>query len=1323
MKSHRTSKVLKTLSLILMVTFILLPTTVLCGQDATHQGGRSDREAVGIVILNFPVFAGSDRVRALETMIPQLMRAILFRYDWLDVRLGSELKEAIGDSRISIQSLPNIETLKTEGISFLLGGKITQIRDRIRLDLDLKDLTDGKTLFVKYDVFSEQDLLGAVDEMARNVAERLERKPSVAQREIVFAITKPFINRTGDEKYSFLGNVLPMSLMSQLSQAKIRNLSFKGISQDEAGKGAVKAEATIEGEYFLKDNIIVSLRVTGPSGAAFSLSVQGSATRTFELTDALSSRAQEIINGRITPEGKWKDQPILLTEAGAEQFFSQGKKYLQIKDYDSAILMYRIAIEKEPTHAGAHFGLADIYMMRKNYGKAISEYNDVMKFDGDNAAARYGLGMAYLGSGNFKGGTAEFQKCLSLASKGQELLFKSYKALGDAYLLQADHEQAIDNYLKAMKIEDKNSDIYHSLGQAYVAAGRSDEAIRTFEQGSRLFPEESEFKDDLASVYNRIGGAHFAAKKYKDAIEYYKKTIELNPKDKKLRADAYFYAGLILGFFQEKKDFKTGIEYLQKSVADDPGNQLSHTALGIFYHLAGLDNEAIQSLKRANDIEATYWSCEQMGEAYLKLGKYDLAIQSLNKAISLDQDDPEAYYTLGRVYAETKKYDLAIQSLNKAISLDQDDPEAYYTLGRVYAETERYDLAITNLKQALKIDPRYEQAYDALEAVYKETKEPEKFISLLEEAVKSDPGYYYAYANLGYGYFTLGKYDQAIENLNKAILLDPKDEWPYRVLGVVYSRKGENDKAIANLNISVRIKPTAMAYAELGRIYRRMKDYPEAIRNLNEALKIDPRYDEAYDALEAVYKETKEPEKFISLLEEAVKSDPGYYYAYANLGYGYFTLGKYDQAIENLNKAILLDPKDEWPYRVLGVVYSRKGENDKAIANLNISVRIEPTKMAYGELGRIYRRMKDYPEAIRNLNEALKIDPRYDEAYDALEAVYKETNGYEKFISLLEDVVKSNPDYYMGYLKLGIGYKSLTKYDKAIENLDRAVQIKPTGEAYALLGECYRQKKDHKNALKNIREAIARSPKDLYAFETWVQSELDRGEYKNAIDIASKVIQLCPDCESGYFLTATAYHKMRNDQGGVRVLKTYLEKDPNNVGILSTLGFIYHEYLYDSPEGYTEAYGMYSKAYEYRPKSIQCKENYAEANLTTDQFPEALTLASEILKDQTLPPDEKLGMKLIEATSLLFQGNRGEAFAGLKEFIDFYSSVPEYGRSWTFDGTKNFVKKHPKLRESEKGLIMQLIEILESPKSAGDAKIEKFKSSLGDTLNALGRDT
>ncbi|HME42382.1 MAG TPA: tetratricopeptide repeat protein [Syntrophorhabdales bacterium] len=1145
---------LKTLSLILMVTFILLPTTVLCGQDATHQGGRSDREAVGIVILNFPVFAGSDRVRALETMIPQLMRAILFRYDWLDVRLGSELKEAIGDSRISIQSLPNIETLKTEGISFLLGGKITQIRDRIRLDLDLKDLTDGKTLFVKYDVFSEQDLLGAVDEMARNVAERLERKPSVAQREIVFAITKPFINRTGDEKYSFLGNVLPMSLMSQLSQAKIRNLSFKGISQDEAGKGAVKAEATIEGEYFLKDNIIVSLRVTGPSGAAFSLSVQGSATRTFELTDALSSRAQEIINGRITPEGKWKDQPILLTEAGAEQFFSQGKKYLQIKDYDSAILMYRIAIEKEPTHAGAHFGLADIYMMRKNYGKAISEYNDVMKFDGDNAAARYGLGMAYLGSGNFKGGTAEFQKCLSLASKDQELLFKSYKALGDAYLLQADHEQAIDNYLKAMKIDDKNSDIYHSLGQAYVAAGRSDEAIRTFEQGSRLFPEESEFKDDLASVYNRIGGAHFAAKKYKDAIEYYKKTIELNPKDKKLRADAYFYAGLILGFFQEKKDFKTGIEYLQKSVADDPGNQLSHTALGIFYHLAGLDNEAIQSLKRANDIEATYWSCEQMGEAYLKLGKYDLAIQSLNKAISLDQDDPEAYYTLGRVYAET----------------------------------ERYDLAITNLKQALKIDPRYEQAYDALEAVYKET---------------------------------------------------------------------------------------------------------------------------------------KEPEKFISLLEEAVKSDPGYYYAYANLGYGYFTLGKYDQAIENLNKAILLDPKDEWPYRVLGVVYSRKGENDKAIANLNISVRIEPTKMAYGELGRIYRRMKDYPEAIRNLNEALKIDPRYDEAYDALEAVYKETNGYEKFISLLEDVVKSNPDYYMGYLKLGIGYKSLTKYDKAIENLDRAVQIKPTGEAYALLGECYRQKKDHKNALKNIREAIARSPKDLYAFETWVQSELDRGEYKNAIDIASKVIQLCPDCESGYFLTATAYHKMRNDQGGVRVLKTYLEKDPNNVGILSTLGFIYHEYLYDSPEGYTEAYGMYSKAYEYRPKSIQCKENYAEANLTTDQFPEALTLASEILKDQTLPPDEKLGMKLIEATSLLFQGNRGEAFAGLKEFIDFYSSVPEYGRSWTFDGTKNFVKKHPKLRESEKGLIMQLIEILESPKSAGDAKIEKFKSSLGDTLNALGRDT
>ena len=51
---------------------------------------------------------------------------------------------------------------------------------------------------------------------------------------------------------------------------------------------------------------------------------------------------------------------------------------------------------------------------------------------------------------------------------------------------------------------------------------------------------------------------------------------------------------------------------------------------------------------------------------------YDLAIESYQKAITINSEDAFFHYALARVYSLHDKKNLSIESLRKAISLDKD---------------------------------------------------------------------------------------------------------------------------------------------------------------------------------------------------------------------------------------------------------------------------------------------------------------------------------------------------------------------------------------------------------------------------------------------------------------------------------------------------------------------------------------------------------------------------------------------------------------------------------------------------------------------------
>jgi tetratricopeptide (TPR) repeat protein len=79
----------------------------------------------------------------------------------------------------------------------------------------------------------------------------------------------------------------------------------------------------------------------------------------------------------------------------------------------------------------------------------------------------------------------------------------------------------------------------------------------------------------------------------------------------------------------------------------------------------------------------------------------------------------EAYREKALALASLKKYNEAINTLNKALTLNNNYPEGYFYLGEILEKTNNTDGAIEAYQKALLYDTGYIEASNAIERLKK----------------------------------------------------------------------------------------------------------------------------------------------------------------------------------------------------------------------------------------------------------------------------------------------------------------------------------------------------------------------------------------------------------------------------------------------------------------------------------------------------------------------------------------------------------------------------------------------------------------------------
>jgi tetratricopeptide (TPR) repeat protein/2-polyprenyl-3-methyl-5-hydroxy-6-metoxy-1,4-benzoquinol methylase len=222
-----------------------------------------------------------------------------------------------------------------------------------------------------------------------------------------------------------------------------------------------------------------------------------------------------------------------------------------------------------------------------------------------------------------------------------------------------------------------------------------------------------------------------------------------------------------------------------------------------------------------------------------QVGKYEIAIELISKALVFKPDYPEAHCNLGNVFRNQGRLEEAVCSYQKALALKPDFPEAYGNLGNALVRQDKLGEAIVSYRNALALKPDFAEMHCILGNAQNEQGKPEEAVASYRNAIMHEPGFAEAYSNLGNTLSELGYLDEAVASFGSALRLKPDFAEAHNNLGNALRVQGKLDEAIASYRKALACRPDyAEAYGNLGNTFREQGKLNEAIASYQSALRI-----------------------------------------------------------------------------------------------------------------------------------------------------------------------------------------------------------------------------------------------------------------------------------------------------------------------------------------------------------------------------------------------------------------------------------------------------------------------------------------------------
>ncbi|MBP6978534.1 MAG: tetratricopeptide repeat protein [Bacteroidales bacterium] len=253
------------------------------------------------------------------------------------------------------------------------------------------------------------------------------------------------------------------------------------------------------------------------------------------------------------------------------------------------------------------------------------------------------------------------------------------------------------------------------------------------------------------------------------------------------------------------------------------------------------------------------------------------ALSAINKALTLDADNPELFVTLSDIYLGMNNPAKAKEALNKATDLDPLDPVPWFKQGYLHLVLQDHSLAREYLKKAAALRPVYPEASFHLGLSYLETGDTNQAVEAFQTAVLQDQQYRDAFIMLG-SIMSERNPEVAAGYYQNAIRIDSTDTQVQYNLGMLYQESGDDARATDMYQRILAIDSSYFpASYNLGYIYLvKQENYREAIRFFDHTLRMNPSYVDAMYNRGLCYEILNEKARAQRDYQEALRLSPNY---------------------------------------------------------------------------------------------------------------------------------------------------------------------------------------------------------------------------------------------------------------------------------------------------------------------------------------------------------------------------------------------------------------------------------------------------------------
>ncbi len=266
-------------------------------------------------------------------------------------------------------------------------------------------------------------------------------------------------------------------------------------------------------------------------------------------------------------------------------------------------------------------------------------------------------------------------------------------------------EDALKMLDDKIKNDSDNADLYYQRGKLLISLGKEKNLSQYFKDAINDLKHATELDDKKSEYYTALGDAYFSLGNVDESYSALHQALKLDENNFEAcmkMGEIAFYSG----------NYELAMENLNKVTAQDKDNQTALFMKGFIYMENNDTTNAVLYFRRLTELYPDYAPAyEQLGMLYIN-NSNKLGLEYLTTALNLDPKNVNILYGIAQFYQDAEEADMANEYYVKILEIDPTNKYAWFNRGRLELELyEDYNAALDFFSKALESDPQFAEAH------------------------------------------------------------------------------------------------------------------------------------------------------------------------------------------------------------------------------------------------------------------------------------------------------------------------------------------------------------------------------------------------------------------------------------------------------------------------------------------------------------------------------------------------------------------------------------------------------------------------------------